>query len=140
MIGRFRLSVHATIYTLGSKYKVPALQALAIEKTNFEYCILKEFSEAAKIVWTSTPASDKTLRDLYLKEFCQVYADAKPGIRSYLEEELDEQVVEDLKSAGNFLIDVVNADTKTLVSAEKEKTELGSAKRKRVLYGSLCEL
>jgi hypothetical protein len=66
------LTIHATMYALGDKYQVEGLSQLAKEK--FESCIdhhahSEDFISAVQIAYSSTPESNRGLRDAVLSAF-----------------------------------------------------------------------
>lgn len=66
------LTIHATMYALGDKYHVQGLCELAKEK--FESCLQhhahsEDFVSAIQIVYSSTPDSNRNLRDSVLSAF-----------------------------------------------------------------------
>ncbi|OAL01024.1 hypothetical protein IQ06DRAFT_136109 [Phaeosphaeriaceae sp. SRC1lsM3a] len=66
------LTIHATMYALGDKYHVQGLCELAKEK--FESCLQhhahsEDFVSAVQIVYSSTPDSNRNLRDSVLGAF-----------------------------------------------------------------------
>ncbi|KAF2134723.1 hypothetical protein P153DRAFT_380535 [Dothidotthia symphoricarpi CBS 119687] len=66
------LSVHATMYALGDKYHVDGLCQLATSK--FDSCLhyhwnSEDFIDAVQIVYSSTPDTNRGLRDVVLKAF-----------------------------------------------------------------------
>jgi hypothetical protein len=85
------LTIHATMYALGDKYQVDGLCQLAKEK--FESCLhhhahTEDFVSAVQLAYSSTPDTNRGLRDVVLSAFrTQFQVDVKgiPGA----EEKLD---------------------------------------------------
>jgi hypothetical protein len=66
------LTIHATMYALGDKYQVDGLSQLAREK--FESCLhhhahSEDFVTAVQLVYSSTPDTNRGLRDVVLSAF-----------------------------------------------------------------------
>ncbi|OAL51581.1 hypothetical protein IQ07DRAFT_585952 [Pyrenochaeta sp. DS3sAY3a] len=66
------LTIHATMYALADKYQVSGLGHIAKDK--FKSCLFhhvhsEDFVSAVRIVYTSTPDSNRGLRDLVIKAF-----------------------------------------------------------------------
>ena len=71
-----RLMINAQVYLAGDRFIIPELKQLAIEKSLHYLQSLGSslawriyLSYIIKIVWKSTPATDKGLRMVYLEEF-----------------------------------------------------------------------
>lgn len=85
------LTIHATMYALADKYQVDGLGRLAKEK--FESCLhhhanSDDFVNAVQIAYSSTPDSNRGLRDAVVKAFLKHFKiDLKdiPGIETKLE-------------------------------------------------------
>lgn len=64
------LAANAHIYTIADKYEILSLKEAAIQKTQRELRTVRGkgpgFADALEAVWTSTPSSDKGLRNAYL--------------------------------------------------------------------------
>lgn len=61
------LEVNATVYALAEKYECPDLKTMAIKKFGYaakEMIIDREVLETIRIVYDSTPSSDRGLRDI----------------------------------------------------------------------------
>lgn len=60
------LALHSKMYAAGDQYGVPGLKALALDKFKIQltrHWDSPEFAEAIHIVYSSTPASDKEMRE-----------------------------------------------------------------------------
>jgi len=85
------LTIHATMYALGDKYQVEGLGELA--KVKFESCLAEhaqseDFVNAVQIAYSSTPDSNRGLRDAVVKAFRTVFrTDIKqiPGAEAKLD-------------------------------------------------------
>ncbi|KAI7240294.1 hypothetical protein KC343_g7155 [Hortaea werneckii] len=59
--------MHAKVYALGSKYQIPSLQSTSLKKFEAAAALAwdsEEFVHAVHLVYTTTPDSDKGLRDI----------------------------------------------------------------------------
>jgi hypothetical protein len=66
------LSIHADMYALGDKYQVAGLQNVAASKFKAcltHHCNSPDFITALQIVYTSTPDSNRMLRDVVVQGF-----------------------------------------------------------------------
>ena len=73
------LVINAHVYAMAEKYEIPALKRMAAKKTanhlDESEHPLHFFVDAIKVVWTTTPSSDKGLRSLYIAAFLFNYKD-----------------------------------------------------------------
>lgn len=97
------LTIHATMYALADKYQVSGLGQIAKDK--FESCLFhhihsEDFVSAVQIVYTSTPDSNRGLRDLVIKAFLDhFHVDVLkiPGLEAKLDT-IDELSIQLIKS------------------------------------------
>lgn len=87
-----RLHVHAQMYSLGDKYDVPSLKKEAarrfvedVEIPRHSKCEIPTLLSVVSVVYVTTPESDRTLRDVVVRQIFQRYDTAS----KHFVEELD---------------------------------------------------
>ena len=109
---------NALVYAMADKYQVKWLKDRAISKTWYRLTDafkMKEYSQAIKTVWTSTPASDTGLSDVYLEAFL---------VRRSEILEASEAETRDLWAERGFLQDVIRAEARVLEPESTSKLAL----------------
>ena len=105
--GRKRLSTNANMYAIADKYRIDALKDLARDK--FSRILdagwdITDFLEVIETVYTTTPASDRGLRD----RLAPVLLEHKDELH---DNEVFVSLIKDKLSDGEFAMDVIHAWT-----------------------------
>ena len=100
------LTTSASMYILADKYDVPRLRDTAVakfvERLHSGFWWTRDFSSAVKLIWTSIPYSEVRLRKACLDRF----RESRKQILSRKDE-----VIADMRSSNEFLIDALRADS-----------------------------
>ena len=111
------LILHAHLYAMGDKFGIARLKFLAISKTAHELELRREswmdvILPSAGVVWSSTPPSDRDLRNEYIKHFLVARTD-----RMHDDESVRRARLDDLAIMPEFAHDLLTAELSIQIGA-----------------------
>lgn len=125
------LSIHAHVYAIADKYQIWGLGTMAIQKTTSDLIVLwrsATFAAALDVVWTTTPATNRGLRDLYIRAVLQ----HKHELHNC------EPFFETLKANGDLMVEVIRTTWETEKAVQPSTKE--KKQRARLLDCDACGL
>ena len=103
------LTINAEMFAIAEELGIHALKALAMRKTEqvmVKRIWWKDFGRAVRIIYTSTPSKEQSIRDLYVRRFCG----GKANLLRWKDFEAEERAA-DIIATGQFLMDVLRAES-----------------------------